>query len=71
MYVTGNPYSMPFMIGFISLIGIVVNMAIFLVDRMNENINRGLSIEQAIIEAATTRFKPVIISSITTIGGII
>jgi HAE1 family hydrophobic/amphiphilic exporter-1 len=46
-------------------------MAIFLVDRMNENINRGLTIEQAIIEAGTTRFKPVIISSITTIFGII
>ena len=71
MYVTGNPYSMPFMIGFISLIGIVVNMAIFLVDRMNENLNRGLTIEQAIIEAGTTRFKPVVISSITTIFGIV
>lgn len=71
MYVTWNPYSMPFMIWFISLIGIVVNMAIFLVDRMNENMSRGLPVRQAIIEAGTTRFKAVIISSVTTIFGII
>ena len=37
LWVTGNPYSMAFAIGFISLIGVIVNTAIFLVDRINEN----------------------------------
>jgi HAE1 family hydrophobic/amphiphilic exporter-1 len=37
LYVTGNPYSMPFGIGFISLVGIIVNNAIVLIDKINAN----------------------------------
>lgn len=70
LYVTGNPYSMSFGIGFISLIGVIVNTAIFLVDRINENLKNGVSIERAIVEAGTVRFKPIIISTVTTILGI-
>ncbi|WP_213348273.1 efflux RND transporter permease subunit [Candidatus Vampirococcus lugosii] len=40
LWVTGNPYSMPFAIGFISLTGIVVNNAIILIDRMNNNLEQ-------------------------------
>jgi len=40
LFVTGNPYSMSFGIGFISLIGVIVNTAIFLVDRINENLKK-------------------------------
>lgn len=67
---TGNPYSMSFGIGFISLIGVIVNTAIFLVDRINENLKNGVSIERAIVEAGTVRFKPIVISTVTTILGI-
>ena len=70
LFVTGNPYSMSFGIGFISLIGVVVNTAIFLVDRINENLKHGVSIEKAIVEAGTVRVKPIIISALTTILGI-
>ncbi|HMY80407.1 MAG TPA: efflux RND transporter permease subunit, partial [Candidatus Absconditabacterales bacterium] len=68
---TGNPYSMPFMIGFISLIGIVVNNAIFIIDKINNNLTLGAGLVEAIVDAGKTRFKPVIISSLTTIFGII
>ncbi|MFA7285165.1 MAG: efflux RND transporter permease subunit, partial [Candidatus Absconditabacterales bacterium] len=71
LWITGNPYSMPFMIGFISLIGIVVNNAIFIIDKINSNLKLGAPILEAIIDAGKTRFKPVIISSLTTILGII
>jgi multidrug efflux pump subunit AcrB len=67
LWVTGNPYSMAFGIGFISLIGVVVNTAIFLVDRINYNMEHGADIERAIYEAGSTRFKPILISSITTV----
>jgi multidrug efflux pump subunit AcrB len=71
LFITGNPYSMPFMIWFISLIGIVVNMAIFIIDKINTNITAWLPLKLAIINAGSTRFKPVVISSLTTILGII
>lgn len=67
LWVTGNPYSMAFAIGFISLIGVVVNTAIFLVDRINYNLEHGADIERAIFEAWYVRFKPILISTITTI----
>ena len=65
--VTWNPYSMAFAIGFISLIWVVVNTSIFLVDRINHNIEKWVDIERAIFEAWYARFKPIIISTITTI----
>lgn len=40
MLLTGNPYSLMFMIGFIALVGIVVNNAIILIDSANENMKR-------------------------------
>lgn len=67
LWVTGNPYSMAFAIGFISLIGVIVNTAIFLVDRINENEKKGVPLIESIIEAGQARFKPIIISTITTI----
>ena len=71
LFITGNPYSMPFMIWFISLIGIVVNNAIFIIDKINTNITAWLPLKLAILNAGSTRFKPVVISSLTTILGII
>ncbi len=71
LWITWNPYSMPFMIGFISLIGIVVNNAIFIIDKINSNLALGANLLEAIVDAGKTRFKPVIISSLTTILGII
>ena len=71
LFITGNPYSMPFMIWFISLIGIVVNNAIFIIDKINTNLAAWLPLKLAILNAGSTRFKPVLISSLTTILGII
>jgi multidrug efflux pump subunit AcrB len=73
LYLTWNPYSMPFMIGFIALTWIVVNDAIILIDRINKGIiNAELSsdkinyIEQIII-AWKTRLQPIIVTTLTTI----
>ena len=71
LFITWNPYSMPFMIWFISLIGIVVNNAIFIIDKINNNIKLWAPLMDAIVDAGKTRFKPVIISSMTTILWII
>jgi multidrug efflux pump subunit AcrB len=67
LWVTGNPYSMAFAIWFISLIWVVVNTSIFLVDRINHNIEKWVEIKRAIYEAWYARFKPIVISTLTTI----
>jgi len=58
-------------VGVISLAGIVVNNAIVLLDYIVQLRRRGLSVEEAILQAGETRFRPVILTAITTILGLI
>ena len=69
-------FAMPFGIimtgiGVISLAGVVVNNNIVLIDYMNILIKRGLSVRDAAINAGTRRFRPVTLTAITTILGLI
>ncbi len=59
------------MIGIVSLSGIVINDAIILIDRINQNRKNGLNVKEAILEAGPARLQPIIITSITTICGIL
>jgi HAE1 family hydrophobic/amphiphilic exporter-1 len=60
------------MIGIVALSGIVINDAIILIDRINQNRReRGMSLKEAVIEAGPARLQPIIITSITTILGIL
>jgi multidrug efflux pump subunit AcrB len=58
-------------IGVISLAGVVVNNAIVLIDYIQKLRERGLSKRDAIIEGGKTRLRPVILTAITTILGLI
>ncbi len=58
-------------IGAISLAGVVVNNAIVLIDFINQLRNRGLSLEDAVVEGGMTRFRPVMLTAITTILGLV
>jgi multidrug efflux pump subunit AcrB len=58
-------------VGVISLAGVVVNNAIVLIDYTNKLIERGMNIREAIIAAGATRFRPVMLTAITTILGLI
>lgn len=58
-------------IGVVSLAGIVVNDAIVLIDRINSNRSHGMNINDAIIEAGPARLQPILITSITTVFGIL
>ena len=40
MWITGNPYSLPFGIGFVAVTGIIVNGAIILIDSINSNLDK-------------------------------
>ena len=67
LYFTGNPYSMPAAIGFIALVWIVVNDAIVLIDRINENVSHDIMVSEAIIEAWRSRLQPIILTTLTTL----
>jgi len=58
-------------IGVISLAGVVVNNAIVLLDYVEQLRQRGLSMYDALIEAGMTRFRPVVLTALTTILGLV
>jgi HAE1 family hydrophobic/amphiphilic exporter-1 len=68
---TGTTFSLMSFIGAILLVGIVVNNAIVLIDYMNRLQARGLSVRQAIIRGGKTRLKPILMTSFTTIFGLL
>jgi len=67
LWLTGNPYSMAFGIGFIALTGIVVNDAIVFIDRANNNRKRWLSTYDAIVETGRARLQPILLTTISTV----
>ena len=71
LYLMGLSFSMMAFVGLISLFGIVVNNAIILIDTSNRNLGEGLSKKDAVLKASGTRFTPILLTSLTTIGGLI
>lgn len=71
LFIFGLPMSIMSMIGMLILMGIVVNNGIVLVDRINQLINVGYAVQQAIIEACLTRVKPVLMTVATTVLGLV
>ena len=58
-------------IGVISLAGVVVNNAIVLIDYYNQLKERGMAVREALIKAGLVRFRPVMLTAITTILGLL
>jgi multidrug efflux pump subunit AcrB len=58
-------------IGVISLAGVVVNNAIVLIDYINQLMAKGLSSTEALLQAGAVRFRPVMLTAITTILGLL
>lgn len=71
LFITGNPLSLPAFMGIIMLAGIVVNNAIVLVDYINQLREKGISLDEALIEGGTARLRPILITSTTTLLGMI
>lgn len=70
LYFSGQPLSFTALLGLVSLMGIVVNNAIVLIDYMNRNIKRVSSIKEVCQMAIERRFRPIILSTTTTIVGL-
>ena len=68
---TGNPLSFVAIIGLIALAGIEVKNSILLVDFTNQLRAQGKSVDDAIREAGEVRFLPIVLTSLTAIGGLL
>ena len=71
LLICGMEVSVISLIGFIMLTGIIVNNGIVLVDYINQLRQEGMERRQAIIEAGTTRMRPILMTTITTILGLV
>ena len=71
LLITGYTFSFTAFIGLISLVGIVINNSIILVDYINRLRNSGENLISAIQKAGEIRFTPIILTTLTTIGGLL
>ena len=71
LWITGNTFSFTAFIGLTSLVGIVVNNSIILVDYINKLRERGTPLNEALQLAAETRLTPIVLTALTTIGGLL
>lgn len=71
LLITGNPLSFVAIIGLIALAGVEVKNSILLVDFTNQLRRQGKSVDEAIREAGEVRFLPIVLTSLTAIGGLI
>ena len=71
LFITGTTLNLMSLIGGVMLVGIVVKNGIVLVDYINLNRERGLGISQAVILGGKSRLRPVLMTSLTTILGMV
>jgi len=70
--VTGTPLSAPVMLGVVLLAGVVVNNAILLVEYVEIlRHDQGLAVEDAVVEAGATRLRPILMTTLTTVLGML
>ncbi|MEJ7644165.1 MAG: efflux RND transporter permease subunit [Chryseolinea sp.] len=71
LLITGNPLSFVAIIGLIALAGVEVKNSILLVDFTNQLRRTGVSVDDAIRQSGEIRFLPIVLTSMTAIGGLL
>jgi len=71
LFVTGQSFNVMSLIGMVVLIGIVVNDAILKVDFINQERRRGAELRDAIMAAGRKRLRPIIMTTVTTVLGLL
>jgi multidrug efflux pump subunit AcrB len=66
MFLTGTNLSIMAFMGIIMMIGIVVEYSIVLIDFANQRVREGLSVRDAVVDAAQVRLRPILMTSLTT-----
>ncbi len=68
--IMGLPLTLFSFFGLVALTGVVVNDSIVLVDFINHRVRKGIPIDEALLDAGKRRFRPVLLTSATTIAGL-
>lgn len=69
--IIGIPVSMLSLFGVIALLGVLINDAVVFLDRYNDLLKSGLTSREAAYEAAISRFRPILLTTITTVAGLL
>ncbi len=70
-FVQGMELTMFSVFGLVALTGVVVNDAIVLIDFINQRVSDGLPIKDALVDAGAQRLRPVMLTSVTTVAGLL
>lgn len=71
LVITRNNFGFMAFVGIVALTGMVVNDAIVMVDYINYLIKQGKNVRDAVVEAGQRRLRPVLMTTVTTIGGLL
>jgi multidrug efflux pump subunit AcrB len=71
LLLTGHTFSFTAFIGITSLVGIVINNSIILVDLANRRREAGDGLDEALLVAGATRFQPIVLTTLTTVSGLL
>jgi multidrug efflux pump subunit AcrB len=71
LLITGAPFGFMSLLGLLSLAGIITNNGIIMIDSIETNRRTGAGTYDAIVSAALSRFRPILMTSITTIPGLL
>ena len=69
-WIMGMDLTIMSLLGLLALIGVVVNDSLVLVSFVNQQVAKGLTVRMAVLSAGVARFRPVILTSITTFAGL-
>ncbi|MDA1164803.1 MAG: efflux RND transporter permease subunit [Planctomycetota bacterium] len=69
-FLLGLPVTMFSLFGLVALTGVVVNDSIVLIDFINQRMSGGMPLQDAVIDAGRRRFRPVLLTSVTTVAGL-
>ena len=68
--ILGIPLGILSMFGIVALSGVIINGALVLIDFVNENLDAGMERGEAVVDAAKSRFRPIMLTAITTFLGV-
>jgi HAE1 family hydrophobic/amphiphilic exporter-1 len=71
LYLTGNSFDLFGMIGLVLLVGLVTKNSILLIEFTNQKKAQGMEVTQALIEAGSIRLRPILMTAISTVAGIL
>jgi len=70
-FLMGLPLTLFSIYGLVALSGVVVNDSIVLIDFINRRVKDGAALNEALLDAGRRRFRPVLLTSVTTIAGVL